>query len=260
MTQGGTKTDVQSLLGYLPKAGRRIGPRTAKRLARKVLGLMNIVKVRGLLGVGVQPLSYLWGSDRGLSIARYYLDQFLPEFSSDIRGHCLEFQEDLYTTRIKGPAVAKLDILHIDGSNPLAIVVADLTKPNEIPSNCFDCIICTHVLHHVFELDKALHELYRIIKSGGVLLVAVPQVGMCDPGVGRSRGLPDLWRFSEKGLYFLLANVFGPENVTVRAYGNSLTAAGQIRGLVAHEFTKAELDYHDWRFAVEVCARAYKHV
>ena len=44
----------------------------------------------------------------------------------------------------------------------------------------------------------------------------------------------------------------------MRAYGNSLTAAGDLRALVADEFTKAELEYHDPRFAIIVCARAVK--
>jgi hypothetical protein len=52
--------------------------------------------------------------------------------------------------------------------------------------------------------------------------------------------------------------VFGAANVLVRGYGNSLTAAGEIRGVVAGEFLRSELDSHDPRFAVEVCARAVK--
>ena len=84
------------------------------------------------------------------------------------------------------------------------------------------------------------------------MLIAVPQVSMCDPG------FHELWRFTAEGLAFMLAKAFGTGNVTVRAYGNSLTAAGEIRGLVAHEFSQATLEYHDPRFAIEVCARAYK--
>jgi hypothetical protein len=68
----------------------------------------------------------------------------------------------------------------------------------------------------------------------------------------------EMWRFTPEGLRVLLSRVFGAENVTWRAYGNSLTAAGEIRGLAAHEFCREELDSHDMRFAVEVCARAVK--
>jgi hypothetical protein len=79
-----------------------------------------------------------------------------------------------------------------------------------------------------------------------------PHVSMCDPG------FHEIWRFTPEGLCLVLAKAFGTGSVTVRAYGNSLTAAGEIRGLIAREFSKAALDYHDPRLAVEVCARAYK--
>jgi hypothetical protein len=77
---------------------------------------------------------------------------------------------------------------------------------------------------------------------------------MCDPDYG------ELWRFTQEGLRTALAHSFGNDNITMRAYGNSLTAAGEIRGLAAHEFTKKELRHHDPRFAVDVCARAVKGV
>jgi glycosyltransferase involved in cell wall biosynthesis/SAM-dependent methyltransferase len=237
---------------YLNKKLANFLPKSIRALASKSLQLVSVAKARIRLGIGVRPLSLLWGSDRGLAIHRYYLGQFLQEFRADVRGHCLDFQQDTYATRIGGRAVSKVDVLHIDDSNPLATIIADLTKPNSIPGNQFDCVICTHVLHIIGELDRAVAELYRILKPGGVLLVAVPQVSMCDPGYH------EMWRFTAEGLSFLLAKAFGAENVIVRAYGNSLTTAGEIRGLVSTEFSPSVLDYHDPRFAVEVCARAIK--
>jgi glycosyltransferase involved in cell wall biosynthesis len=243
---------LKSFPRYLAKNIRTILLEPTKVSVTRVTRLINMLKARVRLTAGIQPLSQFWGSDRGLPTHRYYLEQFMQEFASNIRGHCLEFQDDAYTTRFGSSAVTKLDIIHVDDSNPDATVIADLTKPNDIPSNFFDCIICTHTLHVIFELDKAVSELHRILKPGGVLLVAVPHVSMCDPG------WHEVWRFTPEGLHLVLAKTFGKENVTIRAYGNSLIAAGQIRGVVSHEFTKAELDYHDPRFAVEVCARALK--
>lgn len=246
------KKGMKVLPRYVLGAVRKILLRPARCSISQFLSLINISKARLQLTIGVRPLSQVRGRDRGMQIGRYYLGQFLQEFSSDIRGHCLEFDDPRYIRRFGSSTVTKADILHIDDSNPLATLVADLTKPNDITSNCFDCIICTQVLHLIFELDKAISELYRILKPGGVLLVAVPHVSMCNPKDH------EVWRFTPEGLHRVLAKVFGTENVTVRAYGNSLTAAGQIRGLAAQEFTKAELDYQDLRFAVVICARAIK--
>jgi SAM-dependent methyltransferase len=231
---------------------RRILPRSIKSGVRRILEVLNILKARARITVGLQPLSYVWGIDRGIPIDRYYLLQFLQESAAAIYGHYLEFQEDSYTSRFGGSAVTKVDILHHDHSRPQATIVADLAKPNDIPSDSFDCIICTHVLQHIVEVDKAVSELYRILKPGGTLLVANPHINMC--------GLHshEIWRLTPVGLAAVLGQAFGAENVTVRSYGNSLTAAGEIRGLASHEFTESELNYHDQRFAVEVCARALK--
>jgi SAM-dependent methyltransferase len=204
------------------------------------------------MAIRVQPLSGLWGFDRGLPIHRHYLERFLQEFSADIRGYCLEFELDYYTSRFGGTRVSRVDVLHLDASNRRATIVADLTKPNDIPSDLFDCIICTHVLHIIYDFEKAVSELHRILKPGGILLVAVPSVSM----YGQETG--ELWRFVPNGLRMVLATVFGIDHVIVRGYGNSLVAAAELRGLVAHELTQTELDTHDPRFPVEVCARAVK--
>jgi ubiquinone/menaquinone biosynthesis C-methylase UbiE len=38
----------------------------------------------------------------------------------------------------------------------------------------FDAIICISVLEHVFEYDKAINEIERVLKPGGKLLLTVP--------------------------------------------------------------------------------------
>lgn len=244
-----TKALTQS---YLLNRASGILSSSARGGAIYVSTLFNMVKARGRLTIGIEPLSHLWGHDRGVAIHRYYVNEFLREYAYHIRGHCMEFNDPEYTNRFGGGDVEKVDILHIDNSNKLATMVADLTKPNDIPSNLFDCIICTHVFHVIFELNKAVEELHRILKPGGVLLVAVPQISMCDPNEH------ELWRFTPEGLHRLLGNVFGMKSVTIHCYGNSLAAAGEIRGLVTCEFTNRELAYRDGRFGVEVCARAVK--
>ena len=238
-------------LGQARGAWRRLS-RGKTRIVGQARRIGRLVTGRARLAVGVAPLSERWGFDRGLPIHRYYLEEFLQAHATDIRGACLEFHSAGYTRRFGGAAVTRADVLHLDDSNPRATIVADLTKHNDIPSNRFDCIICTHVLHLILELERAVTEMHRILRPGGVLLVAVPQLSMCDPS------FHELWRFTPEGLHVVLARGFGSGTVQARAYGNSLTSAGEIRGLPANEFRKSELDYHDPRFGIEVCARAIK--
>lgn len=170
----------------------------------------------------------------------------------DIRGHCLEFQEDSYTSRFGRERIHKIDILHKEAGNPAATLIADLTQENEIPKNTFDCIICTYTLHLVYEFKKMISELYRVLQQNGVLLIAVPSIMTCYPQYH------EFWRFTPEGLHLLLSEFFGSENIIVRAYGNSLTAAGELRGLTIREFSKSELDQHDSRYPMVVCSRARK--
>lgn len=227
--------------------------RESKELSQRTQQSFEVIQARSRLAYGIEPLSYLWGVDRGHSLLRYYLEtQFLPEFAADIQGHCLEFQENSYTSWFGGDRVTKLDILHHEPGNPNATLIGDLTQPNDLPSNTFDCIICTYVLHVIPHVDRAIADLHRLLKAGGVLLIAVPHISMCDPDSG------ELWRFTPEGIRFLTTTVFAAADVTIRAYGNSLTAAGNIRGLVVEEFTQAELAQHDPRFASTICVRAVK--
>ena len=246
---------VARALRHPGTAARSMIPERARRVvrrARDTIELLKIPRVRARMGIGCEPLSQSWGFDRGLPIHRYYVERFLHECARDIRGRCLEFQEDSYTTRFGGAAVRKLDVLHLDASNPNASIVADLTRPNDVPSNAFDCIICTHVLHVVDDVAAFVRELHRILAPEGVLLVATPFVSMCGP---QSH---ELSRLTPEGLRRLLARVFADAHVSIRPYGNSLTAAGELRGLVVAELSAAELDLEDARFAVEICARAVK--
>lgn len=207
-------------------------------------------RVRSL--VGVNPISYQGALDEALLC--YHLDNyFLPEFAADIRGHCLEFEEDRYTSRLGGAQVTQVDVLHVDDTNPRATIIADLTQPNDIPSNTFDCIICTYVLHVIFDVIAAIREMHRILKPGGVLLVTVPHIS---PAYTHQN---ELWRFTPQGLERLLSDAFGSsEQVTLRPYGNSLVAMGTVRGLLSRHFTEQELAYIDTPFATVLCARAIK--
>lgn len=205
------------------------------------------------LGGGTEPLASGWFA-RGLPVHRYYTERFLAAHGSEIHGHCLEFQEDSYTTRFSQGGITKLDILHIarDPRAPQATLFADLTRENDVPSNTFDCIICTYVLHSVYHAERMVAELQRILRPGGVLFVAVPNITIDYPE------FTELWRFTPNGLARLLESAFGPGNVQASSYGNSLTAAGELRGLAVNDFSQAELDVQDPRFGLVSCARAVK--
>ncbi|WP_177762982.1 class I SAM-dependent methyltransferase [Flavobacterium sp. I3-2] len=67
-----------------------------------------------------------------------------------------------------------LDYTTTDLESPLADVKADICNlPFE--DNSFDFILCNHVLEHIPDDKKAMQELYRILKPGGVGVFQIPQ-------------------------------------------------------------------------------------
>lgn len=49
----------------------------------------------------------------------------------------------------------------------------DLTQLS-FPSESFDFIMCNHVLEHIQEDDKAMREIFRVLKYGGQAIITVP--------------------------------------------------------------------------------------
>lgn len=61
-----------------------------------------------------------------------------------------------------------------DLESPLADVKADICDlPFETDS--FDFILCNHVLEHIPDDKKAMQELYRVLKPGGIGIFQIPQ-------------------------------------------------------------------------------------
>jgi SAM-dependent methyltransferase len=67
-----------------------------------------------------------------------------------------------------------LDYTTTDLFSPLADVKADICNlPFE--DNQYDVILCNHVLEHIPDDTKAMKELYRVLKPGGMAILQIPQ-------------------------------------------------------------------------------------
>ena len=130
-------------------------------------------------------VSRKFGYDRGQPIDRYYIENFLGCQAKDIKGRVLEIKDDTYSRRYGGSRVEVSDVLDILEDNPWATVVADLTHAPHVPSDTFDCILCTQTLHLIYDVRSAISTLHRILKPGGVLLVTVPGISQIDQGAPR---------------------------------------------------------------------------
>src|SRR5690554_7742341 len=67
-----------------------------------------------------------------------------------------------------------LDYTTTDLNSPLADVKADICNL-PFKDNEFDVILCNHVLEHIPDDTKAMQELFRILKKGGMAILQIPQ-------------------------------------------------------------------------------------
>lgn len=220
---------------------------------RTTFPILRHARARWAMAFAKEPLDRKYGMGRGLTLERYYIENFIETHKADIRGHVLEFQTDLYTTRYSAPgAVEKLDILHLDDSNPRATIIADLTVPNDIPDEHFDFIMCTCTLNAVSELKDFMDGMKRILKPGGAIHLTVPGVLMVNYECG------DKWHFTLSSLRETIGHAFSEDEFSVASYGNSLVAAAAMRGLALGDIPESALQPNDEQFPVMMCSRIVK--
>ncbi len=247
--------------------------RPFKRMARRMLGeqLYQQVRVTFLrdqqgLGLdwrwcnslrGVQPIRRDFGWREGQPIDRYYTEgKFLAEYKADIHGRVLEIADNRYTRQFGGERVTTSDVLDLDKGNSGATIHADLTKGDHIPSAVFDCAILTFTLHLIFDVRAVLMTVERILKPGGVVLIVVPGISQLSRYDMDASG--DYWRFTSLSIRMLFEEVFHPEDVMVKTYGNVLAATASLQGLISTELRRDELDYWDRDYELVIGVRAKK--
>jgi 2-polyprenyl-3-methyl-5-hydroxy-6-metoxy-1,4-benzoquinol methylase len=96
------------------------------------------------------------GSGYGCEIIKQHGAEYVS--GSDISSHSIEFAKAKY-------------------GNIADFFIQNITKMNAYPQDAFDVTICSEVLEHVKEYgveEKALQELMRITKSGGLIIIGTP--------------------------------------------------------------------------------------
>lgn len=233
-----------------------------RKLARKLPYPVRVVggavrRIHGIVAMNVgrihsaRPISKNWGYERGTPIDRYYIEGFLAEHASDVRGHVLEVQEDDYSRRFGRTNVTRQDILNVNASNPQATIVGDLADPATLPPGQFDCVILTQTLNLVFDMAAAIANIHLALRPGGVLLITVPGITPVAPDADYCW----YWSLTDTALSRLLRHSFKPDKIDVSTYGNLTAATAFLHGAAVEEVGRRKLDHFDPAYPVTVTAR-----
>ena len=203
----------------------------------------------------LQPVSRQFGYDRGLPIDRYYIEGFLERNRRDITGRTLEIGDDEYTRRFGRDRTTRRDVLHVHTRNPAATIVGDLADAPQIADASFDCIVVTQTLHLIYDVERAVATLSRILRPGGVVLATFPGITQLS---GDEWSLTWSWAFDSRLARQLFASHFGDHRVSVEVHGNSLAAAAFLQGLATTELALEQLDADQTGCELLVAVRAVR--
>lgn len=201
----------------------------------------------------LHPFSKKFGFDYGTPIDRFYTDIFLSKNQNYITGNICEIAENQYTTKF-GHNVSQSTILHVDSSNKRANLIADLTNPSTLPSNVFDCFICTVTLNFIFDYQAALKGIFQTLKGGGAALITV--AGLIQISRYDYERWGDFWRFTDMGIKKAAEQIF--DEVECETYGNILSAMAELQGIPAEKLTQEELLFSDKNYQILITLVAKK--
>jgi len=201
-----------------------------------------------------EPVSRLFGIDRGTPIDRYLMERFLEKNAAFIRGRVLEFGDDTYTRKY-GTQVTRCDVLSVVDSGA-ATICGDLSTGRNVPRSAFDCIIMTQTLQMIYDVRSAIKHTYRALKPGGCLLLTASGISQISRFDMDRWG--EYWRFTDLSLRKLLEASFGSENVSVDHFGNFASSVAFLKGEAAEELPSEYFEFVDYDYQLLLTARALR--
>ena len=227
------------------------------RTVKLVFGLYKKVEFHD--PVRTQPVSRLFGIDRGMPVDRYYIEKFLAANSHDIRGCILEIAEDTYARKFAdliSRETTVFETLHVDGSGKPSTITGDLAKPDSLPGNRYDCFICTQTYNFIYEVRQAIAGTYKLLKNDGIVLATVAAISQVSRYDMDRWG--DYWRFTDQSALKLFEDVFGEGHVEVVTFGNVLAATALLQGLAVEDLPDRKLldeNDPDYQVIIGIIAR-----
>jgi SAM-dependent methyltransferase len=198
-----------------------------------------------------EPFCPQYGNLRGTAIDRYYLNKFVAEIRSEVKGITLEIggskaNRELYNFT-NTTSYLTMDVIKGEGLD----IVADAHDPKAVDEASLDSIVLFNVLEHCERPWVVVDNIYQWLKPSGQVFCLVPNAQ-------RVHRYPrDYWRILPDAMNSLFAR-FPKRKLYV--YGNPLTTLAAYYGIASDELSHEELDYYNENYPVANCIHAQKAV
>lgn len=189
-----------------------------------------------------EPISNIFGMERGLPIDRYYIEKFLDENSQYIKGTVLEVDGREYTLKY-GSNIERSISMHVCDTSGENSIIANLETGEGIIEGLADCFVLTQTLLCIFDVRTVAENTVRFLKRGGVALITVSGITQISRYDMDRWG--HYWSFTTASLKRLFEECKDVESVEITAYGNVKSSASGLYGLAVEDMDEADLIYHD---------------
>lgn len=196
-----------------------------------------------------EPFCPQFGNLRGIAIDRYYLNKFVSEIRSEVKGVTLEIggskaNRELYNFT-NTTSYLTMDVVKGEGLD----IVGDAHDPKVVAEASLDSVVLFNVLEHCERPWVVVDNIYQWLKPGGQVFCLVPNAQ-------RVHRFPnDYWRILPDAMNSLFAR-FAQRKLYI--YGNPLTTLAAYYGIASDELSHEELDYYNENYPVANCIHAQK--
>ncbi len=201
-----------------------------------------------------KPISKRFGRERGTPIDRIYIECFLKENQHKIQGTVMEIADSEYIEAF-GHNVEKSLILHVNGWGK-GVIKGNLETGEGIIENSVDCFICTQTIQFIYDVHKAVHNIYTLLKPGGVALITAHCLGQISLYDYYNWG--EYWRFTDQSMRRIFLEDFEDSAITIKTWGNMKTAMAYQYGLCAEDLKKEDFEDNDVQFPLLITATVQK--
>jgi hypothetical protein len=231
-----------------------------KRFIKYVLSIRNLInRSRTLLNNNdwlsrSEPISRVFGLDRGKPIDRYYIENFLYKNKHCINGSVVEIGDDRYTIKF-GQNITNSYTIAGKGKKSFSIENGDLTNLSTFQEiGKFHCVIATNVINFIYDYKSAVKGLASLVNDDGYCLCTVAGLSQISEYDYNRWG--DYWRFTDLSLKKIFEDYF--EEIEIINCGNAMVASAFIMGLSVEEIPLKTLMLDDKNYSIVLCIKASK--